>query len=300
MVQSHRQEKEEVVYNRTRPNILCMHTICTELQAQHNTAPWKPMLLGVFLGCKQLAHNSSTRSAGCLQLLFRDGETLMRILTTVQQSKPEPMSVSSTLGQSTCRSAKANALFCLQIQPSTQWFETHHYIFFFFSPHSTCPVPFQEHPGLLKTNIYWILTRQSAATYSKSMGITNKQKLVVGLIQPRACLCCFSSGSVDSLKPCTLGQLASLNGLCVYLRVNVDGCCYFLLSLPTFAPKAAGISTSTPTVLTEALIDGWSPLRLELFQKHNRARMLICLMEAAACFKSLTFISNLWQLVIKT
>lgn len=65
--------------------------------------------------------------------------------------------------------------------------------------------------------------------------------------------------SVDSLKPCTLGQLASLNGLCVYLRVNVDGWWYFLLSLPTFAPNSAGIATSTPTILTEGqgLMDGW-------------------------------------------
>lgn len=274
MVQSHRQEKEEVVYNRTRPNILCMHTICTELQAQHNTAPWKPMLLGVFLGCKQLAHDRPVAFSYYLEMEKHSCESSQQSNTQrLSQCQCPAHWVSPHAGQQNT----ANALFCLQIQPSTQWFETHHYIFFFFSPHSTCPVPFQEHPGLLKTNIYWILTRQGTATYSKSMGITNKQKLVVGLRQPRACLCCFSSGSVDSLKPCTLGQLASLNGLCVYLRVNVDGCWYFLLSLPTFAPKAAGISTSTPTVLTEgqALIDGWSPLRLELFQKHNRACMLM-------------------------
>lgn len=153
----------------------------------------------------------------------------------------------------------ANALFCLQIQPCTRWFETHRYIFFFFSPHSTCTVPFQEHQGLLKTNIYWILTRQGTATYSKSMGITNvKRKWLWDRFNPGPVCVASLQASVDSLKPCTLGQLASLNGLCVYLRVNVDGCWYFLLSLPTFAPNSAGISTSTPTILTwRTSIDRW-------------------------------------------
>lgn len=154
------------LYNRTRPNTPWMHSTHTEPQAEHNTTPWKPMLLGVLLGCEQLAHDRLVAFSYYWEMEKHSCQFWQRSNNQkLSQGQCPPHWVSPHA----CQQNTANASF----GPSTQWFETHHGVFSLFSPHSTRPAPFQEHPGRLQTNIDWILGRQGTATYSKCMGDTN-------------------------------------------------------------------------------------------------------------------------------